>query len=102
MLAGELADQGKTDEGMALAKGLLNNTPGRPRRSGWRSARSTYALHRWKDAEDAFNKAEPLTTKKEDKTYMLFLRGELAERQKHYEPAEQFFRQALDIDPPTP
>jgi tetratricopeptide (TPR) repeat protein len=27
------------------------------------------------------------------------LRGELAERQKHYEPAEQFFRQALELDP---
>ena len=56
-------------------------------------------LRRWKDAEDAFDKADPLTTKKEDKTYMLFLRGELAERQKHFEPAEQFFRQALDLDP---
>jgi tetratricopeptide (TPR) repeat protein len=27
------------------------------------------------------------------------MRGELAERQKHYEPAEQFFRQVLDLDP---
>ena len=67
--------------------------------SGWRSARCTSALRRWKDAEDAFDKADPLTTKKEDRTYLLFLRGELAERQKHYEPAEQFFRQALDLDP---
>jgi tetratricopeptide (TPR) repeat protein len=56
-------------------------------------------LRRWKDADDAFNKAGALTTKKEDRTYLLFLRGELAERQKHYEPAEQFFRQALDLDP---
>ena len=30
---------------------------------------------------------------------LLFLRGELAERQKHYEPAEQFFRQALELEP---
>ncbi len=56
-------------------------------------------LRRWKDAEDAFDKAEPLTTKKEDRTYLLFLRGELAERQKHFEPAEQYFHQALDLDP---
>jgi Tfp pilus assembly protein PilF len=27
------------------------------------------------------------------------MRGEWAERQKHYEPAEQFFRQALELDP---
>ncbi len=56
-------------------------------------------LRRWKDAEEAFDKAAPLTTKKEDQIYLLFLRGELAERQKHYEPAEQFFRQALEMDP---
>jgi tetratricopeptide (TPR) repeat protein len=55
--------------------------------------------HRWKEAEDAFNKAEPLTTKKEDRAYLIFLRGELAERQKHYEPAEQLFRQALEMEP---
>ena len=27
------------------------------------------------------------------------MRGEWAERQKHYEPAEQFFRQALELEP---
>jgi tetratricopeptide (TPR) repeat protein len=56
-------------------------------------------LRRWKDAEDAFAKAEPLATKKEDRTYLLFLRGELADREKHSDQAEQFFRQALDLDP---
>jgi len=55
--------------------------------------------HRWKDAEDALTKAGTLTTEKSDQTYLLFLRGALAERQKHYEPAEQYFRQALDVDP---
>ncbi|MGD0941986.1 MAG: tetratricopeptide repeat protein [Terracidiphilus sp.] len=98
MLAGELADQGKTDEGLELAKGLINNTP--DDRTVWVAlGQIDVRLRRWKDAEDAFDKADPLTTKKEDKTYMLFLRGELAERQKHYEPAEQYFRQALDLDP---
>ena len=56
-------------------------------------------LHRWKDAEDAFDKAEPLTTKKDDRIYLFFLRGELAERQKHMDEAEQFFHQALELDP---
>ncbi len=56
-------------------------------------------LRRWKDADEALDKVEPLSTKKEDKLYLLFLRGELAERQKRYEPAEQFFRQVLEIDP---
>ena len=98
MLAGELADDGKVDEGMAMAKGLLNNST--DDRIVWIAiGQINVRLRHWKDAEDDFEKAEPLTTKKEDKTYLLFLRGELAERQKHTEPAEQYFRQALDMDP---
>jgi len=98
MLAGELADQNKADEGLALAKGLLNNTS--EDRIVWLAiAQIHIRLHHWKDAEECFNKAEPLTTKKEDRTYLLFLRGELAERQKHFEPAEQLFRQALEQEP---
>ena len=98
MLAGELTDLDKADEGLSMAKGLLNNSP--EDRVVWIAiGQIDVRLRRWKDAEDALNKAEPLTTKKEDRTYLLFLRGELAERQKHYEPAEQLFRQALDLDP---
>jgi tetratricopeptide (TPR) repeat protein len=98
MLAAELADQGKVDEGIAMIKALLNNTDND--RVIWLAlGQMDVRLKRWKDAEDDFNKAGALTTKKEDRTYLLFLRGELAERQKHYEPAEQYFRQALDLDP---
>jgi tetratricopeptide (TPR) repeat protein len=98
MLAGELADQGKADEGLAMARAQLDNTDND--RTVWLAmGQIDIRLRRWKDAEDAFNKAGALTTKTEDRTYLLFLRGELAERQKHYEPAEQFFRQALELDP---
>lgn len=98
MLAGELADQGKVDEGLNLAKGLLKNTD--DDRTVWLTLAQMYTrLHRWKDAEEALNKAGALTSKKEDRLYLLFLRGALAERQKHYEPAEDYFRQALDLDP---
>ena len=38
-----------------------------------------------------------MTSKKEDRLYLLFLRGALAERQKHFEPAEDLFRQARAI-----
>lgn len=97
MLAGELADSGQADAAMAMADSLLNHS---------NDDRSVYLaigqmdirLRRWKDAEDAFNKAEPLTTKKDDRIYLLFLRGELADRQKHADQAEQFFRQVLDLD----
>ena len=98
MLASELIDQNKVDEGMALAKGLLNNTD--EDRLVWLAlGQMDVRLRRWKDADEAFTKATALTTKKEDRTYLLFLRGELAERQKHFEPAEQLFHQVLDIDP---
>ena len=98
MLAGELADQGKADEAFAMTKDLLTNTP--DDRMVWTAiGQMNVRLRRWKEAEDALAKAEPLTTKKEDKLYLLFLRGELAERQKHFEPAEQYFRQVLDLDP---
>jgi len=98
MLAGEMGDLGKTDEGLAQAKGLLANTA--DDRQVWLAmGQMCVRAHRWKEAEDDFNKAEPLTSKKEDREYLIFLRGELAERQKHYEPAEQFFRQALELEP---
>jgi tetratricopeptide (TPR) repeat protein len=98
MLAGALVEQGKSDEGMAMVKAMLDNTD-KDRAVWMRLGQFDVQLHRWKDADDALNKAEGLTTKKEDRVYLLFMRGELAERQKHYEPAEQFFRQVLDQDP---
>jgi tetratricopeptide (TPR) repeat protein len=98
MLAGELVDQGKIDDGLAMAKGLLKNTD--DDRSVYFALGNIYTrLRRWKDAEDALDKAEPLCKKNEDKLYLLFLKGALADRQKHMEQAERYFRQALDVDP---
>ncbi|MGD0801844.1 MAG: tetratricopeptide repeat protein [Terracidiphilus sp.] len=98
MLAGELGDLGKTDEGLAIAKGLLANNA--DDRTVWLAmGQMNVRAHRWKEAEDAFNKAQALTTKNEDRSYLFFLWGEWAERQKHYGPAEQFFHQALDLEP---
>ena len=100
MLAGELADQGHPDEGLAMAKGLLDGASPDEQRGIWFAiGQMNVRLRRWKDAEDAFDKGDPLATKKEDRTYLFFLRGELAERQKHYDQAEQFFNQALNLDP---
>jgi tetratricopeptide (TPR) repeat protein len=98
MLAGEMADSNNPDDGITMAKSLLTNTD--KDRVVWLSLAQTYTrLRRWKDADDALNKAASLTTKQDDKVYLLFLRGALAERQKHYDTAEQFFHQVLDIDP---
>jgi tetratricopeptide (TPR) repeat protein len=100
MLAGELADHGQPDEALAMAKGLLDGAKPEEQRGIWLAiGQMNVRLKRYKDAEDAFDKAEPLTTKKEDRTYLFFLRGELAERQKHMDEAEQFFNKALALDP---
>ena len=98
MLASELVDQGRNEEGITLAKSMLNNSD--QDRQIWLSLANIYTrLHRWKDADEALNKAATLTTKKEDKIYLLFLRGALEDREKHPDQAEPYFRQVLDLDP---
>jgi tetratricopeptide (TPR) repeat protein len=98
MLAGSLVEEGKPEEGISLTKGLLGDA--KEDRQVWMRLGQFYTeLRRWKEAEEAYNKAEALTTKDGDRAYLLFLRGALADRQKHFEPAEQFFRQALDLEP---
>jgi tetratricopeptide (TPR) repeat protein len=100
MLAGELADQGHLDDAIAMAKSLLDGaTPDEQRGIWFAIGQMNVRQRRWKDAEDAFDKGDPLATKKEDRTYLFFLRGELAERQKHMDQAEQYFNQALALDP---
>jgi tetratricopeptide (TPR) repeat protein len=83
-----------------MAKSLLDGANADEQRGVWFAiGQMNVRLRRWKDAEDALDKAEPLVTKKEDRTYLFFLRGEWAERQKHMDQAEQYFQQALDLDP---
>jgi tetratricopeptide (TPR) repeat protein len=98
VLAEALVDAGKTEDALTLAKSLIDNS--KDDRTTWLElSEIDKRLHRWKDAEDALNKAGTLTDDKNDQVYLLFLKGALAERQKHFEPAEQYFRQVLDQDP---
>jgi tetratricopeptide (TPR) repeat protein len=98
ILAGELTDLGKTEEGLTLAKSLLKNTS--EDRTVLLALTQMYTrLRRWKEAEETLAKATAVTTKKEDRIYLFFLKGEMADRQKHLEAAEQAFRQALELDP---
>jgi tetratricopeptide (TPR) repeat protein len=100
MLAGQLADTGKPDEGIALAKGLLASPPSPEDRPIHLALANIYTrLHRWNEASAELDQAEPLSAKQDDKVYIYFLRGALAERQKHYDEAETQFRKVLAIDP---
>jgi tetratricopeptide (TPR) repeat protein len=98
MLAGQLADTNKPDEGIKLAKAQLHGDPG-DREVDLVLAQIYTRLRRWKDAGDEIDAAEALSTKQDDKIYIYFLRGALAERQKHYDSAEEQFRKILAIDP---
>jgi len=103
MLAGSLVEQGKDEDALTMTKGLLDNadlkSPDRDRLVYLKLGQFYTEMRRWKDADDAYTKATPLSVKNDDKAYLLFLKGALADRQKHMEPAEQFFRQALELDP---
>ena len=100
MLAGQLADTGKADEGISLAKSLLATPPAAADRPVHIALANIYMrLKRWNEAGEQIDLAEPLATKQDDKVYIYFLRGALAERQKHYDEAEAQFRKVLAIDP---
>jgi tetratricopeptide (TPR) repeat protein len=97
-LALQLADDGKPDEGIQLAKSTLKNESGD--RETYISLSQLYArLKRWKEAEDAVNEAEKLAGRPEEKEYVQYFKGSLYERQKKYDQAEQAFRQVLEQDP---
>jgi tetratricopeptide (TPR) repeat protein len=104
MYAGQLADTGKADEGVALAKAQLAATKGAPeeRDSHVALAQIYTRLKRWQEAASELNSAEALATKPDDRVYVYFYRGALYDRQKLYDEAEVEFRKALAIDPQNP
>jgi tetratricopeptide (TPR) repeat protein len=96
--AAQLADMGHPDQGLAQVRALLNGTPND--REVYIALSQMYSrLKRWPDSSEALDQAEKLSTKPEDKEYVLFLRGSDYERQKEYTKAEETFRQVLAMDP---
>ncbi len=98
MYAGQLADTGKPEEGIALAKAQLTSSP---------KDRDVYdALglieirqKKWDAAATYIDKAEQLASDPSEKLYVYYLRGTLADDQKQYDQAEAEFEKALTIDP---
>ena len=114
MLAGQLADTSKAEEGIKLAKAQLKGNAG-DREVHLALAQMYTRLRRWKEATDEIDAADALSSKPDgkmevlgasgpvavnadEKIYIYFLRGALAERQKHYDSAEEEFRKILAID----
>ncbi len=98
VLAGQLADTGQTDEGLAMAKSLLKGTA-EDREVYIALAQINSRLKRWSNAEEDINKAAGLASKQEDKDYVQFVLGSIYERQKRFEPAEAAFKKVLANDP---
>ncbi len=96
--ARQLADAGKFDEGMKLAEAQLTGTVD-DFDAYLDIADMDLRAKRWKDASAAYDKAEALAVKPEDKVLLYYTRGDAADRQKLYDEAEAEFRKGLAIDP---
>jgi tetratricopeptide (TPR) repeat protein len=98
VLASQLADTGQADTAISQVKALLKGNA--DDREVYVALSQMYTrLKRWNEAEQAINKAEQLSTKPEDKTYAVFVKGSVYEREKKYEQAEEAFKQVLSSDP---
>src|SRR5579871_6489124 len=97
-MALQLADDGKADESLQIAKSMLKENG--EDRDGYISLSQIYSrLRRWTEAEQALDTAEKFSPRPDDKEYIQFLRGSLFERQKKYSEAEGMFRKVLEHDP---
>jgi tetratricopeptide (TPR) repeat protein len=98
VLDAQLADTGDPEKPLADVRSMLKGAP-EDRDVYLRLSIMYTRLKRWKDAEEALNKAEQLSTKVEDKEYVYFLRGSTYEREKKYDAAEAEFRKILATNP---
>ena len=97
-LAAQLADTGQSEQAIEQTKSLLKGTA--EDREVYLNLGNMYMrLKRWKEADEALNKALALSTKQEDKDYVVFIMASAAERQKKYEEAEIIFKKLLANDP---
>ena len=96
--ARQLADAGKVDEGLKLANAQLAGTPD-DRDVYFTVADIDVRDKRWKDASEILDKAEALATKPEEKAFVSYYRGTVAERQKLFDQAEIEFRKGLQLSP---
>ena len=97
LYAGQLTDTGKADEGIALLNKQLNGKSD-DRVTYLSLAQAYLRLRRWSDATAALDKAENFSQKPDDKVYLYFLRGTIADKQGKKDEAETWFRKVLDID----
>jgi tetratricopeptide (TPR) repeat protein len=92
-----LADLGRYDEAIAETKKLLG---GKDDLNTWKALAQIYEKAKnFTEMGNALDRAEKLSTSKEDRADVEFLRGAMYERMKKYDAAEAEFRKVLAIDP---
>ncbi|HTX40860.1 MAG TPA: tetratricopeptide repeat protein [Acidobacteriaceae bacterium] len=97
-LARQLADTGHPDEGISMAKDVLQSTP-KNLEVYYQLAQIYTDLHKWKEANDVLDAADKQATKKDDQLMVAFERAMNADRARHYDEAETEFRKVLAMDP---
>jgi tetratricopeptide (TPR) repeat protein len=94
-----LADLGKTDEAVAELKKNMDGTEDHDRET-WLGIAQVYEKSRNFEAmTKALDSAEKLSTSKEEKISVDFMRGVMYEREKKMSEAETVFRRVLEQDP---
>ena len=92
-----LSDEGKTDQAIAEAKKLLD---GKTDRETYLTIAQIYEKGKnFKEMGKALDASEKLSTTREEKENIYFMRGAMFERQKNYTAAEAEFRKALESNP---
>ncbi len=97
LYAGQLADTGRAEEGLALLQKQLNGKA-EDRVTYLTLAQAYIRLRRWSDANGALDKAENFSQKQDDKVYLYFLRGTIDDKENKKDEAEVWLRKVLDID----
>ncbi|HTW48553.1 MAG TPA: tetratricopeptide repeat protein [Acidobacteriaceae bacterium] len=116
-LARQLADTGQVDQGIAMAKAVLDADP-KDMQSYYQLAQIYTDLRKWKDASDTLDDAAKIaaekdnqikagakngaqigTAVKDDQIMITFERAMLADRARRYDEAETEFRKVLADDP---
>ena len=97
-LARQLADTGQVEQGIAMAKGVLDSNP-KNLGAYYQLAQIYTDLRRWKEASDTLDTADKQAAKKEDHTMVTFQRAMMADRARRYDEAETNFKKVLETDP---
>jgi tetratricopeptide (TPR) repeat protein len=98
LYARQLADAGKLEDAIRLAEKQLDGTPD-DRDVYYTVSDIEVRAKRWKEATAQLDKAEVLATKPDDKIFLYYYRGHVADNEKMYDQAEVEYRKVLAIDP---